>query len=50
MKARRNMTMSSLYLHPDVHKRLAAYSKKTRIPRAVLLRQAVDEFLKRSGA
>ncbi len=45
MKGKRILT--SLYLDPPVFSDLKALSDYTRIPRAVYLREAVDELLKK---
>jgi predicted transcriptional regulator len=39
------MHVQSLYLEPEVAKRLDALAERTRIPKAVLLREAVDDLL-----
>ena len=41
----RNLTMQSLYLEPEKAELLDALSSETRIPKAVLLREAVDDLL-----
>jgi predicted DNA-binding protein len=41
----RKMHVQSLYLEPEVAKRLDALAERTRIPKAVLLREAVDDLL-----
>jgi predicted DNA-binding protein len=37
----------TVYLDPDKHELFAQLSKQTRIPQAVLLREAVDDLLKK---
>lgn len=37
----------SVYLDPDRHELFVRLSKETRIPRAVLLREAVDDLLRK---
>lgn len=52
-KTPRNLHMQSLYLEPDKAGLLDALAKESRIPKAVLLREAVDDLLvkwKRSRA
>lgn len=41
----RKMHVQSLYLEPEAAKRLDALAERTRIPKAVLLREAVDDLL-----
>lgn len=41
----RKMHVQSLYLEPEMAKRLDALAERTRIPKAVLLREAVDDLL-----
>ena len=45
VKAKRNKSMQSLYLEPDRADALDALAARTRIPKAVLLREAVDDLL-----
>ncbi len=42
---KRNLEMQSLYLEPEKAALLAELSAETRIPKAVLLREAVDDLL-----
>jgi len=37
--------MSSLYLDPPAHEALKRLAAETRVPRSVLLREAVDDLL-----
>lgn len=43
--APRKLHQQALYLEPEKAARLEALAKQTRIPRAVLLREAVDDLL-----
>lgn len=43
--APRKLHQQALYLEPEKAERLDALAKRTRIPRAVLLREAVDDLL-----
>lgn len=45
--ATRKMTMQSLYLEPKKAEELDALAARTRIPKAVLLREAVDDLLEK---
>jgi hypothetical protein len=40
-------TLSSMYLTPKAHRALAKLSERTRIPRTVLVREAVDDLLRK---
>jgi predicted DNA-binding protein len=44
-KTVRNLNMQSLYLEPEKAELLKALAERTRIPRAELLREAVDDLL-----
>jgi predicted DNA-binding protein len=39
--------MSSMYLTPAAHRALAKLCERTRVPRAVLVREAIDDLLKK---
>lgn len=43
-------TRDAVYLDPDKFSLLAELAHRTRIPRAVLLREAVDDLLSKYGA
>lgn len=45
----RNKVLKSLYLDPHAASQLDELAKETRIPQAVLLREAVDDMLYRYG-
>lgn len=47
--APRNKLLQSLYLEPEQAKLLDEVAAETRIPKAVLLREAVDDLLSRYG-
>ncbi|MCB1597619.1 MAG: ribbon-helix-helix domain-containing protein [Gammaproteobacteria bacterium] len=48
--APRNMHAQTIYLDPDKADQLDALATQSRIPKAVLLREAVDDLLQKHGA
>ncbi|MGH8241424.1 MAG: ribbon-helix-helix domain-containing protein, partial [Steroidobacteraceae bacterium] len=44
---KRNLHVQSIYLEPAKAKQLDELAERTRIPKAVLLREAVDDLLKK---
>jgi predicted DNA-binding protein len=45
----RNMRMQTIYLEPEQADSLDLLAKESRIPKAVLLREAVDDLLIKHG-
>ena len=48
-RAKRDLVQQSIYLEPEKARLLATLSETTLIPRAVLLRKAVDALLEVNG-
>jgi len=48
-RPKRNKTLQSLYLEPEQSRLLDELAAETRVPKAVLLREAVDDLLSKHG-